>query len=50
MNIYRIQSAALRAKGEKFESAFRDSAQTRLDEVRKTEDPNARLLTIPVQR
>lgn len=50
MTVYRIKSEVLRAKGEKFESAFRRSAEQRLDEVKRTLDPDATLLTIPLGR
>lgn len=49
MTIFKIKSAALREKGEKFETASRASAEKRLAEIRKS-DPQARILTIPAER
>lgn len=49
MTIFKIKSAVLREKGEKFETASRPSAERRLAEIRKV-DPQARILTIPPQR
>lgn len=50
MTIHRIKSDVLKAKGEKFESADRKRAETRLAEIKRTLDPAARLVHIPVIR
>lgn len=48
MTVYKIKSAVLRSKGEKFESADKQRAEARLAVVKRTEDPDARLLAIPL--
>lgn len=50
MTIHRIKSDILKAKGERYESADRKRAEARLAEVKRTLDPAARLVSIPVQR
>lgn len=47
MTVYRIRSKELRAKGEKFESADKRSAERKLITIQNTLDPHAKLLTIP---
>lgn len=53
MNIYRIKSDALKARGEKFETADRKRAEARLALIRSGKsavaDPDARILIIPSQ-
>jgi hypothetical protein len=48
--IYRIKSSVLRAKGEKIEGLDAGRMHRRCEEVRRTVDPTATLLSIPRAR
>lgn len=48
MTVYKIKSRILKSKGEKFESIDKPRAEARLALIKRTEDPDARLLAIPV--
>lgn len=50
MIVYRIKSSHLKAKGEKIESIHRSYVEKRLREVRATQDPEARMLRVPLSR
>lgn len=50
VTVYRIKSAALKARGDKIEGIDKRRMEKRLAEVQRAHDPQARLLTIPGTR
>jgi len=50
MVIHKIVGPVWSQKGERFESVNKQSAERKLDTVKKQIDPDARLLSIPVAR
>ena len=50
MTIHKIVGPVWRQKGERFETIDRKSAERKLKAVKSTIDPEARIVSIPVQR
>jgi len=50
MTIHKIVGPVWRTKGERYESIDKGRAERKLAEVKRTIDPEARIVSIPVQR